>query len=117
MKQSMTIVSQRWIGRLSMCSGAIVGSYAFYNVLRYSMRKDHVIPPLIFGSTAMAFSAACSFVLVGLALFWVGWSIQHVSEQSGRAAKILNNQIMQLVLAFISSLTLILTAWISSHHQ
>lgn len=93
-----------------MISGAIGAGYGLFIVLRYSRHGEAA--PLFFGNTPMAFATAAIAVVYGLAIFWDGWLTRERTIQRPPSQKFTTHQILQLVLAIISSLTLIITALI-----
>lgn len=102
-----------WIAWGCMISGMIAAGYAFFNVCRYAYFGG-TIPPL-WGSVAMAFSTAAIDVILGLAVFWIGWLIREETlthAERYQAGYLSTAQMVQLVLALISSLALIAVALI-----
>jgi hypothetical protein len=93
-----------------MISGALGASYGLFVVVRYARHGD--IAPLLFGHTPMAFTTASLFVVYGLAIFWDGWLTRERTIQRPPSIHFTTHQILQLVLAIISALTMVTVALI-----
>jgi hypothetical protein len=93
-----------------MISGAIGAAYGLFIVLKYAQYGEAT--PLFFGATPMAFATAALFVVYGIAIFWDGWLTRERTIQRPPSRTWTSHQILQLVLAVISSLTLIIVALI-----
>jgi hypothetical protein len=100
----------RWIGTGCMISGAAGAAYGLYVVVRYARHGEAA--PLLFGTTPMAFATATLFVVYGIAIFWDGWLTRERTIQRLPSRTFTTHQVLQLVLAIISSLTLITVALI-----
>lgn len=100
-----------WVACGQMVSGSITTAYAFFNVVRYGLYGK--TEPLLFGKVEMAFSTASLFVVVGLSLFWDGWLIRNETFIRLPDEPLTSNQLFQLGLAFLSSMTLIVVALIA----
>jgi hypothetical protein len=97
-----------------MISGAVVTAFAMLNLVWYLRGKEFT--PLL-GRIPMAFGAAACFVILGLAVFWVGWLIQDQAKLAGQAfspSPFTSHQYLELALAIISAASLVATALIGA---
>ena len=91
-----------------MISGAAGAGYGLWVVFSYARHGE--VAPIVFGSTPMAFATAALFVVYGLAIFWDGWLTRERTMQRVPSRQFTSHQMLQLLLAIISALTVIVTA-------
>lgn len=95
-----------------MISGLVGAGYGFFVVFRYAIHEKAVTP--IFGETPMAFTTATLAVIYGLAIFWDGWLTRERAIQRPPSREWTTHQVLQLIMAVISALTMIITALIGT---
>lgn len=94
-----------------MISGILGTAYGLYVVIDYARTGE--TRPVLFGSVPMAFSTAVVVVVYGLAIAWSGWALREESINRMATDAVTPAQVFQLLLAFLSSITLIVVALIS----
>lgn len=93
-----------------MISGLAGAAFGFFVVIRYALH-GHGLPPL-FGDTPMAFTTAALAIVYGLAIFWDGWLTRERAIQRPPSRQWTAHQVLQLLLAIISALTVVATTLI-----
>lgn len=93
-----------------MISGAIGAAYGMFVLVRYTRHGGGVAP--LFGDVPMAFTTAVIAVVYGLAIFWDGWLTRERAIQRPPSRRWTSHQVLQLLLAIISALTVIATTLI-----
>lgn len=104
----------RWLGTGIMLSGGLDALYGFVNCVRYWRFGE--IRPLWFGQSPMAFStAAIPGVVIGLAMFWVGWFIRDSAKAHEPAEKkSIPAHMVPVLCAVISAISLIVVTLIGT---